>query len=214
MIIIYPNDSTTQFLSGIVNRISSTQQIKIDCPQLHLQKHEDTVYSIKNSDSSRTIVYLGHGTEYELNGGMDSTFSTSDGRYMFKGKKILLISCNSAGFINSLKNQFEVGIGFGNIPSSVAEFVPGKREKYGTNDSKCLTLFKDALVRIFADSLIETFQNNETFQQLYYSIKLRINKIICLCALSKDVNEQLLGELLLDLKNEMRLVGNRQRTIN
>lgn len=214
MIIIYPDNSTIKFLAGIIAKVSERLEIKIDYPQLNLRKLDEVFSDIQKSSPSRSIIYLGHGTGEELNDKVDSTISIGDARRIFKGRKILLLSCNSSDFINSLNNQFEVGIGFGNIPTSKAELTPGDYKKYNYDDFKCISLFRESLVVLFANALIEAQQMNYTFRELYDSIKLRVNKAICRCSLSKDKNERLLGELLFDLRIEMHLTGNWQSTIN
>jgi hypothetical protein len=165
---------------------------------------------IANYDSSRTIIYLGHGTadEINVNTGIDSVIGIEDAKQIFKRKKIILLSCFSSEFINSLNNEFDVAIGFGNILSSRAELSYKDYTKYNHDDFKCIDTFKTRLVKLFKTSIIEAYSMNYTFLKLYNSLKLRVNKIISQCSLSKDKTEQLVGDLMFDLKKEMTFWGN------
>ena len=130
-----------------------------------------------------------------------------DAKQIFKGKKIILLSCFSSEFITSLNNEFNTAIGFGNILTSRAELSPYDYNKYNYDDFRCIDDFKSKLVELFKTSIIEAYTMNYTFLRLYNSLKLRINKIICQCSLSKDKTVQLVGDLMFDLKKEMTISG-------
>lgn len=209
MVIIYPPDPTTEFLSAIINEISKLP-IEIKNHDFHYISKDDSINQVKDLDSIRSIIYLGHGTQDELNvnNGEETIISLFDARRMFKNKKIVLLSCYSSSFIKGLNNDYEVGLGFGNIPTSKSELKGNDIEKYNHEDYKCIDIFKLTLVSIFKNSILEAINLNYSFQQLYYALKLRINKKISQCSLSSDKTDRLVGELFYDIKKEIVLFGN------
>lgn len=218
MIIIYPSDKTTNILARIVSGITGQLKIELECFDFNYDNPQNTFDLIKNSDPFRTIIYLGHGTSNELNtnNGIDNIITVYDAKRMFKGKKVILLSCFSSKFLDNLHNQFDVAIGFGNILSSRDELIHQSVEyyKYKHDDFKSIDIFIEKLVSLFKDSIIEAYILNYTFLQLFNSLKLRINKTVSQSSLSRDKTDRLIGELMFKLKNEMKLFGNSKAIIS
>lgn len=216
MVIIFPSDSSTAFLSNIIDGISAHLNIDVEYPQLHLFPIEETINKIREEDSTRTIIYLGHGTRAELNtaNGIDETITLHYAKRAFQKKKLILLSCFSSGFLENLNGEYNVAIGFGNIPTSKSELINAAEYlKYQHENFKCLDDFKVRLAKIFKDSIIKAYKSKYTFIELYNYMRLLINKSICNCSLSVDEKELLVGELMFHLKREMKLFGNQNALV-
>jgi hypothetical protein len=108
-----------------------------------------------------------------------------------------------------------VGIGFGNIFTDESEVIePQDQAKYGYDSYKCISVFRERLITLFKNSIVEAHLSNCSFLEFYHLLKLRINKTICSCSLSKDKTEHLVGELMYKLKKEMVLIGNATASMN
>ncbi len=207
MIVIYPKDKTTEYLNSILDE----SKLKF-ISKMHNEFSDESFQTIfdliKDSSNDLSIIYLGHGTAEEL------TFSSTNpchyhlGMEMFKGKKIFLLSCFSADYIENLNGIYEVAIGFGNIIDSRSDVNYEGYLKYSHEDYKCIYKFSSEFVTIISSSLIEAHSKGYNYLQFYYALKLRINKQIALCSLSKDKTTRLIGELLFDFKKNMVLKGN------
>lgn len=210
MVIVYPNDNSTRFLSSVVDGISSKLNIDIDYHYVNLEPIEFYLEKIQETDPSRTIIYMGHGGSDELNSnnGFDTAIPIQYARSTFKNKKIILLSCISTDFIANLKNNYQAAIGFGNIPTGPSELSPKDYKSYEEEAPKSILIFKEKLVNLFKNSIIEAYLLNHTFLDLYISLRLRINKEIANSSLSGDRTDRLVGELMFDLKKEMKLFGN------
>lgn len=210
MVVIYPDDSSTKFLQPIIEGIYNNLKIEIDFHYVDLSPIESFLEKIREIDSTRTIIYMGHGDEDELNGnnGFDTAIPIHFARNAFKNKKIVLLSCLSADFIFNLKNYYQSAIGFGNIPTGSNELSPKDYIKYNYESFECITLFKKKLAILFKNSMVEAYLLDYTFLQLYNSLRLRINKAVANCSLSVDKTERLVGELMFDLKKEIKIFGN------
>ena len=203
MIAILPKDNTTYFLYDIISNL----EIEIIDP--HFLSSESLFDKIRSHPKSSSIIYLGHGTASEINTntGPDTSIDAYAAKKMFYQRKIIFISCYSSTFITAIKEKIEVGIGFGNIPSSIEELSKRKRENYYQESSDAINLFKGFVVDIFKSSFHESVAFNHVYIDLYSAIRLRINKKLSFCSLSKERTYRLVGELLFELKNEMRLFG-------
>lgn len=209
MVAIFPKDPTTYFLHSIISFLV------IESVEPNWQSLENLVLNIQGKDHSRTILYLGHGSASEINTniGDDLIIDSYHGKKIFQGKKIVLVSCYSAQFIERLSN-YSVAIGFGNIPTSFNELSQGTKAKYGEYSERGVDLFKQFFVEIIRISIENGKDSNSSFLVLYRLIKLRINKAISDCSFSTDPSYKLAGELLFELKKSMIVKGNVDSTIN
>jgi len=213
MTIIFPPDVSTKFLCPIVDAIAENLEVSIEQPNFILESKNEFYERITNTSIGKTILFLGHGTAEELKINANEGITSIDSLLLFKNKKIILFSCFSSEFLFS-NNHFEAAIGFGNILTSVAELSPSDYQKYNYEEFKCIGLFSQRLVAIFKSAIILSYERNYTFIQTYNILRLKINKVICDCALSKNNTERLVGELMFDLKNEMIIIGNSKAMIN
>jgi hypothetical protein len=210
MIVIYPPDSTINFLEPILTKIS---------PNIFKLYREDSSEksfgTLTKFPNINVIIFLGHGNDVNLfgvdqNGIQEAQLHKNDAKEKFKNKKIICLSCKSSEYLSYIKEEFEVAIGFGNIITDKKEAINnvGDYVKYNYNDFKCIEIFRDRLVVLFANTMNDAFHYNLSFIQLFNLLRLRINKSICNSSLSSDKEERLAGELMFDLKKEMRLMGN------
>lgn len=215
MIVVYPHDPSTLFLKEIVEKIKPfiTSEVDRAMPDAY-----DKTISFINSHQKATLIFLGHGFSEGLYGGC----YVADGKQIlitkdiaiksFRNRKVILLCCRSSEFIIKIENTFEVAIGFGNIKTS-KEDLTSKADKEKFKDYKILELFRKNLVDLFANSIVEATRSNYSFYQFYKGLKLRMNKAICNYSLSKDLNENLAGQLLFELKREMLIIGNEDTLI-
>ncbi len=215
MIVIYPKDETTTFLSDIISELIEKAIAKIDFPPSESYSREEITTFLLASDSGRSILYLGHGTSSEIYYYIrkDGALGPDDAKRIFKNRKLIFLSCRSAEYLIAIKDNAKVGIGFGNILSHKREVTDPKDKKYEYDSYRCIDIFRDKLITLFKICITESYLSNYTYLQFYNALKLRINKIICSCSLSKDTTERLVGELMFDLRREMILVGNSNATI-
>ncbi len=208
MIVIYPFDNSTKFLNPVI----IDDVIKSNIKNIHTHFSDETFVEsfeiIADSESTSTILYLGHGSSDELQMNANLGLTSDYASLIFTNKKLLLVSCYSADFLVALSNKFEVGIGFGNIIDSKVDLGPADYVRYNFEDFKCIYEFRSQFVTLLKNSLVEAYTGNYTFFQLYTAFKLRINKNISQCSLSKDKTARLVGLLMFDLKKNMVLKGN------
>lgn len=119
-LIIYPQDPTIDFLQPIVDLVKSYLPNSV----LSRPKYGESVTDI--SDNTELIVFLGHGTNRELFGGVDHNekkhilFNTQNGAHQFDGCALVIFSCNSIGFLKNIKAnpvKIEDYIVFGDMPT-------------------------------------------------------------------------------------------------
>ena len=217
MIIIYPTDPTTKFLSDIVD--AAKKNILCEVDRVKPDFYKTTLELIDSIPQSRTLLFLGHGFSEGLYGGCYVAdgrlvlLRKDQGENIFKNKKVIFFCCRSSEFISSFEDTFEVAIGFGDIKTTKADLILAKdKKKYRDNNS--IKIFRENLIILFTNSFLESCRMNYTFLQYYNSLKLRINKCICKFSLSKDPDERLAGELMFELKKEMIIVGNSSSSFN
>jgi len=208
MIVLYPNDPSTHFLSDICKVISNSENVDVYFRDKDTLTYEEIISIVEKSHLSRLILYLGHGTSTEIYYfGTENVITSEIAQQIFKGKKLILLACYSSEFLRTLNKQFYSAIGFGNILTSRAELEPRDYNEYNHEDFKCISLFREKLVKLFIQSLTEARALNSSFLQFNNSLKLRINKVISECSISEDKTDKLLGKLMFDLKTEIKLFG-------
>lgn len=213
MIIIYPSDPSTQFLKEIVHKIKVLISTEIN--EAKPNEYPETVEFLRSKSVSETVLFLGHGFSNGLYGGCyvaagrQVLFNREIANELFRDKKVVLFACRSSELIESMKETFNVAIGFGNIKTA-KEDLQDKREKKKYSDHNSLRIFRERLVILFSNSITESIMKEYNFKQFYNSLKLRINKNICLLSLSHEPNERLAGELMFELKRDILLIGNTQ----
>jgi hypothetical protein len=209
MILVFPHDPSTAFLKEIADKLKPFLSKDID--RAMPNEYDKTISFIDSSPNS-TFLFLGHGYSDGLYGGCyvihgrEILVKKDVALKLFNGRRIILFCCRSSEFLSKVEGSFQVAIGFGNIKTSKEDLLTkADKEKY--RDPESIRLFREKLVTIFTNALIETITMKYSFYQFYNSLKLRINKMICKFSLSKNPNEILAGELMFELRKEMILSG-------
>ncbi|MFD2582489.1 hypothetical protein ACFSR6_08320 [Pedobacter vanadiisoli] len=210
IICIHPEDKTTSFLSIIGAQLEKYYHT-IPADQ---DSHNKLIDSIAAYHGNALIVFLGHGSHNCLFGSCDSptggkaVFLNLDfTRKLFIGHDVLLVSCNSADFLNK-QNSFRNAIGFGNIISSEdeasheAEYITGV---YRDLDADAITIFNDCFSSSVAEAIKLLASGAISFKELYtyliYFLNKKINKVL----LDKGLEKRLaISELLFETRSEMK----------
>ncbi|WP_029289049.1 hypothetical protein [Pedobacter sp. R20-19] len=211
IICIHPDDTSTSFLSVIGAEIDKHYST-IPANQA---SHAALIDTIAGYQGTALIIFLGHGSHGSLFGSCDSPsggkaiFLTLDStRKLFNGHDVLLVSCNSADFLNK-QNSFKNAIGFGNIISSKdeanseAEFITGVYRDIDTPD---IDIFNECFAASVAQAIKLLVNGTILFPELYtyllYFLNQKINKIL----LDKSIEKRIsIAELLFETRAEMKL---------
>jgi hypothetical protein len=220
-IIIYPSDSTTDFLKGIPAFLHEhykefTETFRIDSSR---ESHAECIHMITQQSSKIFFIFLGHGASNYLAGARDSpnydNFINETNLKIFESKKVFFLSCRSADFLKN-KTFIRTSLGFGDLPSEYNEIETLQRISglYDGITIETLELFKEILTEIIKYSLLDLIKDNLTFIDLFNRIKLRINKKMSEVLL-KNKNEQTskLTYMLYMMKDEMRIYGSENLTV-
>lgn len=220
VLLIYPQDETTNFLQGIPDFLFERHGVgrffyhRIG---FSANEHRSCINLIEGFSENALVIFLGHGRSDALLGAYDGIyderfdFVTRGNLYVFKSKKVFFLSCRSSELLH---NQGIDGIGFGHILSSPNELNEDDIRKqylylfseHGVPDSFAIEQFKERLVSIVCASLHAHISQNLTFQELYFNIKLRLNKAISTLIQENEPSSiRNLVNLLLKAKTEMRL---------
>lgn len=221
-LIIFPEDQTTDFLIEIIEHLTAyCSQDKFEMLRIAPsdKAHDDCLAYLSKSDH-KTIIFLGHGGSYYLAGARNNEyrkdkFVTTKEKPLFKNKNLFLLACRSAEFLYNIKDiSINVCIGFGDLPTEIDEII-GAREQaadsYPGISSLEITKFRTILVEVIKFSLEECFNKGLTFEELYYRIRLRINKKIPEIILEERTNgNRALVNFLYQVKNEIEIEGNKK----
>lgn len=218
-LILLPHDPTTTFLEEIVSYIYQTVHVSLfDFVKIEPNDdaHKVAIDSIKKSNYE-TIIFFGHGTSVSLHGATDGQykndkFITSSNSEIFKGKKVIFVSCESSNLIKRIKKVgYTEAIGFGDLPTDWND-VQAAREldpkAYKGFSEGNIELFKKSLVEIIKFSLSEFLTNNKSMTELYHLLQLRINKRIVKFYLEKRIINQPLTDSLFNMKQELSFIRN------
>lgn len=219
-LILFPKDSTTNFLEEIVAYIHQTVQpsmfsfIRIEPSD---ESHKNSIEEIQNPIYD-TILFLGHGTSFSLYGSREGEyrnerFITIKDFGVFKSKKIILVSCDSHTIIKKAKaNGFEEAIGFGDLPTDWNDIQSAREidiNAYKGFNEKVIESFRNSLVDIVKYSISDYLNNNLSLIQCYKLIFLRINKRIAKYYCADRENNLPLSYALLRMKQETIFVNNK-----
>lgn len=212
---IYPIDETTKFLLEIPKRITEKHgersiQVKLMLPSE--ESYEDTFQSIISIPSGGVVIFMGHGQADKLFGAenksfVKKSFVSKNQAKVFSNKYVFLLSCNSNEFI---KGSFRFSkaissIGFGSLPTEMAEVEKNKRLKDQGVNEETISKFKNAIVELISDSFCDMIEDDLSFSQLGNSFLLRLNKKISQVILedTKSKDNRILADLLFQMKSEM-----------
>ena len=220
-LILFPKDSTTDFLEEIVAYLFQTVQpslfsfIRIEPSD---ESHKNSIEEIQNPLYD-TILFLGHGTSVSLYGTCEGEyrnekFITIKDFGVFKPKKIVLVACDSCTLIKKAKaHGFEEAIGFGDLPTDWNDIQSAREvdvNAYKGFNEKAIESFRNSLVEIIKYSFSEFINNNLTLIELYNLIFLRINKRIAKHYIANREINLPLSDALLRMKHETIFINNRQ----
>ena len=213
--IIYPSDSTTEFLLEIHNEI--IEKTGVECINLIRIEASEEAYLegislIKKISHNSIILFMGHGQNDLLFGGESLEFPKkplirkSDIR-IFERKYIFSLSCYSNELFRSTFNFSNINnsIGFGSLPTEMTEVDNNKRLKeLGINDS-IVKRYKEILVEIVSLSFIRLVIRGISFFELSNYFSLLLNKKISEIILNDKTScdSRILADLLFQMRSEM-----------
>lgn len=217
ILIIYPQDETTDFLQDIPNFLfdkHGKERFIYQRIGFSVKEHRSCINLIEKFSKNSLVIFLGHGRSDALLGAMDYErfdFITEEHIHIFKGKQVFFFSCRSEEL---LQGRGIEGIGFGHILSSPDELTDNDlRRQYsylfstlGMPDSPTINQFKKLLVNIVRESLHDHIARHLSNQELYFNLKLRLNKTIAtLIQENEPAKVRNLVNLLFKAKTEIRL---------
>ncbi|RYE59521.1 MAG: hypothetical protein EOP48_00595 [Sphingobacteriales bacterium] len=219
--IIFPQDPTTAFLRPVVEqaiRAGATQdQVVLYELEPNDDSHSVCKEALRNIAEGSTIVFLGHGSSTSLSGAKGAgyhmrEFITSNDRHLFNGKIVVLFSCRSNDFIKRLDNNFISAIGFGDMPTDWEEIMSAREFEIGSYlgiTEDLIVTFREALIRIFSTSLVQSIRESKTAGELSLLIKLLLNKELTNASYeARKTGNYALCDLLYEMKHEKVIEGN------
>lgn len=210
IICIHPEDQSTSFLSVIGAEVGEHYRT-IPANQ---ESHAELIDILAAYQRNALIIFLGHGSHGSLFGSIDSpsggkaVFLNLDyTRKLFNGHDVLLVSCNSADFLNK-QSSYNNAIGFGNIISSEdeanreAEYITGVYRDISSDDiavfNDCFSSSVAEAIRLLAKG---TIYFKELFTYLLYFLNKKINKVLLDRNLEKRIG---IAQLLFETRSEMQ----------
>ncbi|MHC5311052.1 hypothetical protein ACYSNM_13495 [Myroides sp. LJL116] len=208
MILIHALDETTKFLS-IFERDFKDNLLIFNAND---DSEKEVLSRLQDLSNISTIVFLGHGhssglytPEIEKIYPKKIFINKDNGDVILNNKNVILLSCNSNQFINSLTTFNEI-IGFGNIISSEREIsieadVTGTRRNLDEND---IEFFNATYCNAVIQSLLLFKKGIILFNKIPQYIEFFINKEINSILRKKDIKNSIdIARLLFEFRNEM-----------
>jgi len=143
----------------------------------------------------------------------EDNFINDQNIQVFRGKKIISLSCNSNSQLgrNSVENGAKVFLGFGDLPTSTAELKEqGEESKSGVSLSKIEQALKTEINDIVKKSIGIGIKRNCTFSEIVDLIHFVTNqKISHYLVNQKKISERkLIANYLYTFKREIKVFGN------
>ncbi len=211
VLIIYPQDSTIDFLQPIVNKLLRL----FPKGQLDRPKYGIPLQSI--DDETELVIFLGHGTTRKLYGGANENgdkFKLCDipnGARLLDNCAIVLFSCNSYDYLKYMQGNpvtIKTFIVFGDIPTDwghIRHNQDNDNSYWSECDDEQLDYYKNALVESAIYGFIKA-SKTDSFYGFYkgvtHIINKKINSIIENNKWKKNKKLQLI-ERLIDFKHEI-----------
>lgn len=204
---IHSLDQSTKFLESFKDIVPDSY-IVIDTSEDSLQ---NVIEKVKSLEPISLILFLGHGHSRGiycpvLEGLEKRIFiDIKMGEEMFRNHDLILLSCKSADFIQSL-SSYNGAIGFGNIISSPEESsaeaeYTGKYRDLAEDD---IHYFNNSYVNAIAKCFKFLIQGNILFREMPDYISFYINKEINLILRQKNkANKTEVATLLFEFRNDM-----------
>lgn len=221
-LIIYPCDSSTDFLQEIINQIAELMEVVVERPDATIEAHEKCIHLIQET-SIKLIIFMGHGQSDKLLGANSSNnnkeyqlyrekgFINRDNISIFSGKSVIALSCNSNEKIGkmAIENGAKVFVGFGYIPTDWYVEV----EEVSHLEPKEVEEFNAILVNVVSKSLNYCIHHNFTFSQFEKLFKVIVNKEIKEIVASGIPCNSWLLQSMYKLKDEIKVFGDREAHI-
>ncbi len=217
ILVIYPSDTSTDFLQAIVTNLTKHIQIQVEKPDATIISHKNCIEKIRTTDA-KLILYMGHGQSDKLLGANSSDsdaeyqvyrekgFINKDNIAIFADKSVISLSCNSNEKMGKMAivAGAKVFVGFGYIPTDwiveaeeVSHLEPDDVEKFNT-----------LLVKVVSNAISYAIHNHFTFQQFEKVFKIIVNKQIVETVASGVAHNSWLVQSLYNLKDEIKIFGN------
>lgn len=235
ILIVHPYDKTTLFLESIKRGLNASFESDLHLFNIETndKSHKDCLEIISNHPENGLIIFLGHGRSDSLYGSKGDEYSPSLGleeistfpdlyyfnesfiskknTYVFNGKKIFCLACNSNDKIAeyAMESGAKTFLGFGNIPSSSEEFVADGISKVTI---EIVNSMKSELNHIIKSSIEYSILKSYNFEQLLNVIHFITNqKITEYLIEKKDFKERyILTDYLYQLKKDVRIFGDKK----
>lgn len=233
---IYPQDETTSFLNRIVSHLTNSLGNDFHCHKVKLTESSHSE-CLKRTASlkQRLILFLGHGRSDMLYGSCgksgeniflsddvetDNTdffnkkdFISLKNADVFEDKIVISFSCNSNTTRRSIGNASISGgalsfVGFGDIQTDF------DKEKEMTERE--IAIFKGIIVKIIKKTILYSYANNLTVENLVDAIKIMTNKEIhILLTKHKGIKyRNRIAKHLFNFKNEIKIFGDKHLNLN
>jgi len=237
ILIIHPNDRTTNFLSKIKSHLIKTFDNQIHHFNIYPndESHDQCLERISKHPENGLIIFLGHGRSDKLYGSRgnlyhnlnfvsheaiqeepdsyynNDDFINSENADIFLGKNVFCLACNSNDKIAkfSIEKGAKAFLGFGDIPTSIEEF---KDNGIVNVSGDMVRMMKTELNYIIKKSLEHGISNHHTFEQLHNLIRFVTNqRITDILVTRKDVRERhVLTDYLYYLKKNIVIRGDKK----
>lgn len=201
---IFPQDETTIFLKPIAEVLRRGGYDVFDA-DTRVEGHAEKV--LNDISVHDYVVFLGHGSSSALSGTNQEPLIDSRNVDVLRGKRLLLLACNSKEFISlfGLKDA----IGFDIIPTGDMDVntVVDQDCYYfeARPEEKDMEWFRSAIVRIVMNSFESSGMENMTM--LYNKIKMFTNRERYTCAREcRDLHYRDILKMLYDFKENMEYV--------
>lgn len=233
ILIIHPEDDTTDFLKKLSNSIKILHPAITHVFNIHSNdaSHDLGLKAIKEHPDNGLIIFLGHGRSDSLYGSKGKYFESRDlasqdaisehpelyyykerfidsSNYdIFRNKKLFCLACNSNLLGKELlKSGVASFIGFGDLPTSKGEF-----EKEGVENASLhlIAKMKGEITSIMKRSLVHAIEHNYNFQQLFDIIQFVIMQSISRLSLTEDRFKIILIAQLQNISRNMKIYGYR-----
>lgn len=242
ILIVHPYDKSTTFL----DRIKSHLQTKFieDCQYFNIKpqfaSHKQCLSEINNFSEDGLILFMGHGKSNSLYGAKgdyygtlenelvkeenpekyfyEDNFITEENVNIFKGKKVICLSCNSNGQIGRKAIEFgaKVFLGFGDLPTSVGELEDkGEESKTGISLSTVEQAIKTEINYVIKKSIEIGIVNNYSFVELVNLIHFISNQRISdyLVNQKKISERKIIANYIYDFKKEIKIYGDKNEKL-
>lgn len=210
IICIHPYDETTTAL-GPIGELFSESYYKISPTD---QAHEEVIRILDSLSERSLVIFLGHGTQSGLYGSdhgdyKRKLFINAQHSSLFRNHDIFLLSCFSADFIKK-SNEYNCGIGFGNIISSMeersveAEMTTGV---YRNINEDNISFLNDCYLKSTLKALTLLKNGKILFTEVHHYIRYFINKEISYVLLDPKIeNRRETAKLLFEFRNDMQII--------